>query len=200
MNINSIKSTNNTQETIDSLKEASLYLRNKIAYGVDTADEEELRKEMEAKILRKLKAGKRLTSEEMQYLKQYNPELYIHAVRIEVKRRSLEEQLKHARSKEEVADIQIMAMGSVSKKDPVKEYMVAAIQETVSAFKETADYKRLPERTEEGQKTRTNKIRNSSDEEDNTGITVNYEFTLGHYQMAFAESSSASSVGFISSI
>ena len=196
MNIN-FASIVNTKECINNLDDAFAYLRNKVVFGVDTVDEEELRKEMDAKILRKLKAGKRLSGEEMRYLKQYNPELYMQAMRVEIKRRSVEEQLKHAASKEEVADIQMMALGSISKKDPAREYMVAAVKETISEFKETAYYKRLPAERENGKK-QVNKVRNSLNkkEDDNEILNINYEIKLGTYQMTYADNVADISAGF----
>lgn len=91
-----------------------------------------------------------MTQREMQYLRQYNPALYMQAVRVEQKRKSLENQLENADSKEEVQKISTSALASVREDDPAKQYVAAAIQETVKEFKESGQYKRLPE-TEEFQ-------------------------------------------------
>lgn len=183
MFINSIRQQNNTKEPVDTLSEAAEYLKNMIELGTGEVDEQKLREKYDAKIQAKLQSGKRLTAKEMKYLQKYNPVMYAHAVRIEMKRRSVEEKLKHARSKEEVEEIQFEAISTISKKDPVREYMVA-VCDAVAEFKKTEHYRRLPET-----------------EEKNTGkedkLLITYEVGAGAYQMAFAEEESDVTTGFM---
>ena len=70
------------------------------------------------KITAKLKAGKRLTAEEKSFLLRHSPALYQTAKRVELQRNALKEQLKHAKSKEEVNEVVGQALGLVSKRIP----------------------------------------------------------------------------------
>lgn len=167
---------NLTTEQQENLKEAFDKIKFKISYGLEAENEEEAKKQLEARIYAKLQSGKALSQKEMQYLRQYNPLLYMQAVRVEQKRKSLENQLKNANSKEEVQKISGAALASVRKNDPAKRYVVAAIQETVKEFKETEQYKKLPETEEQAEK-------NASKEK--KGIL--YEVGEHSYQMAYAE-------------
>lgn len=166
-------------EQQENLKEAFDKVKFKMNFGIDAEDEESARAKLEAKIYAKLEAGKPLTQKEMQYLRQYNPALYMKAVRVEQKRKSLEHQLENADSKEEVQDIFHSAIASVREDDPAKQYVVAAIQETVKEFKETERYKKLPETEEQAEK-KDNKGKKS------TGSLV-YEVGEQSYQMAYME-------------
>lgn len=176
----------------DVIKDAIEQFRNRIEFNIDGEDEQEMREKYEARIRAKLESGKRLSAEEMRYLKKYNPVLYTHAVRIEIKRRSVEEQLEHARSKQEVQDIQCEAIASIRKTDPAKKYMVVAVCETVKAFKETEGYKRLPETDAEakrkGERAQNNKVRKEDGEDDRENeFIITYEVGTGSYQVAFAD-------------
>lgn len=126
--------SNLTTEQQDSLKETFDKIKFKLSYGLDAENEEEAKQKLEARIFAKLQSGKKLSSKEMQYLRQNNPVLYMQAVRVEQKRQSLKQQLEHAKSKEEVQKIATSALGSVRKDDPAKQYVIAAIEETVKEF------------------------------------------------------------------
>lgn len=116
--------------------------------------DEAARKNYESKIEQKLKNGKRLTAEEMNYLRVHNPELYRTAMRVELSRKALKEQLKNCRSKEEVQQVVSLQMERVSamKKEPDKEFMAAMINHEVEEFKKSSDYARLPAKREVGKK------------------------------------------------
>lgn len=155
------------------LREFKESLENVVIFGDSEADEQALREKYEGRIRMKLEAGKRLTPKEMQYLRKYNPVLYAYAVRVEAKRRMVEEKLKHAKSKREVQDIKDEAIYSIGKNDPAREYMIAAVRDAVKEFKETDEYKRLPEKEEEGKRGKRQEA------------SIIYEFADGAYQMAF---------------
>ena len=125
-----------------TLKNALEQFRNQIEFGVAGDDTEELKKKTEAKIQAKLEAGKRLSNKEMQYLRRNNPVMYAMAMRIEMKRKSLETRLEHASSKQEVEEIRTETLAGISKKDPAKKYVIAAVEQTVKEFKETDTYKK----------------------------------------------------------
>lgn len=166
-------------------KSVSEYLKKLNGFEFDSTDEEKSKERYEAKIRAKLQSGKPLTSKEMRYLQKNNPQLYIHVVRIENKRKALENSLKHAKSKQDVARIQMQAVTSVSKKDPVREYMIAAIHETIKQFKETKYYKQLPE-TDEQNNENNEFVIFDKDKKD----AITYEFSYNHYQIAFTDSDS----------
>lgn len=171
--------SNLTTEQQDSLKETFDKIKFKLSYGLDAENEEDAKQKLEARIYAKLQSGKKLSSKEMQYLRQNNPVLYMQAVRVEQKRKMLENQLEQAKSKEEVKKIATSALASVRKDDPAKQYVVAAIEETVKEFKESEKYKRLPE-TEEQAEGREGHRRIQ-----NGGKELTYELGEQLYQVAY---------------
>lgn len=194
MNINQMIASNKLEESNDVIKDAVSRLKNIIDFGSNEVDEQKLREEFDAKIQEKLEAGKRLSEKELNYLKKYNPQMYAHALRIEMKRRAVEEQLKHAKSKRQVQQIEDEAMCSIGKNDPVKKYMVAAVSRTVSEFRKTESYQKLPETEQKKDGARNNKLKNQSDKEE--GTVIRYEIGAVSYQMAFAETVSETNKGF----
>lgn len=101
------------------------------------------------RIMAKLKSGKKLTAEEMRFLQAEDPTLYQQAARVQAMRDGLEQRLKSCRSKEEAQTIFANAMDSVSDKDPMKEYIVAAYQDVMEEFQKSDEYKELPDTEEE---------------------------------------------------
>ena len=185
-----------SEEGKQKLREELEKIRMTLNFGEEL--DEQKKAEYEARIQTKLERGKRLSAKEMKYLKQYNPVMYMHALRIEMQRHALEKRLENARSKQEVQEIQAEAMAAIGKDDPVKKYMVAMVQDTVTEFKKTEDYKRLPEKEEE-RKTRANdaergmKSKAGVEEEK---IMITYESKKGAYQMAFAVDAADVHTGF----
>lgn len=102
-----------------------------------------------AHIQAKLKAGKKLTAEEMRFLQAEYPDLYLQAARVQSMRESFEQQLKSCRSKEAVETAFSTSMSMVSDKDPMKEAITAAYQDAYNEFKESGDYQKLPDTEEE---------------------------------------------------
>ena len=74
--------------------------------------QEEEKQKMDEKIQAKLKAGRKLTKEEEDYLKQTNPQLYQQYKRIRAMVNAMEEKLKNATSKEEANDIIYFSISS----------------------------------------------------------------------------------------
>lgn len=162
-------------------RDVLLEFREKLKLETENADKES-QKRMESKILLKLENGKQLTNEEMQYLRRNNPALYIQAVRVQIKRRSLETQLKNAKTKQEVCRIQDMALASVDKNDVAKKYIIAAVKETVEEFKATDYYKSLPEVNENENKKSGKTVKFKSAYEEDKEYTVAYEMFDNMYQ------------------
>lgn len=104
------------------------------------------------KIMAKLKSGKKLSSEEMRFLQAEHPELYQQVARVQNMRDSLETRLKHCSSKEEAATIYSNAVSMISKDDPMKEYIIAAYDDTMKEFKDSEEYQALPDTEEDAKK------------------------------------------------
>ncbi|GEM_PF-442343 len=124
---------------------------------------------MMARIMAKLKSGKKLSPKELDYLKKHNPALYALAVRVQRMIKALEEKLKNARSKEEANDIIMGAMLSVSKQDPAREYLLAAINDISKEFHDSKQYASLPDTNEEADKKlqkKENRIRELQNEDE----------------------------------
>ena len=110
---------------------------------------EENRREMDARIIAKLKSGKKLSQKELDYLRRTNPILYAEAMRVQRMAEALEEQLKHARSKEEVNQIFTTALSGISKNDPDREYLVASFNRISAEFRKSKMYNKMPATNEE---------------------------------------------------
>ena len=148
----------NTQkepEKITSTKELAEYIRKSVMEDNELSDEEKAGKE--AGILNKLKFGKKLTPEELRYLQKVNPIMYAQAMRVQAMAKAVEEQVKHARSKEEANQIVSNAMSGISKEDPAREYMVAAIDRVSSEMHKSPGYNRLPNTVADVQKAKGKK-------------------------------------------
>ncbi len=170
----------------NTIRDFAEYVQNMLDFGIADMDEE-ARKKIDAKIQAKLEAGKRLTAEEMRYLRRYNPGLYAVAMRVEAKRKSVEERLKHAHSKSEVEQILGEALSTINKNDPNYKYLTAAVMDTIKEFKKTDSYRKLPQIEEKSKKVWVDEKDVGADE-NSTGQkkqTIMYEFTAGAYQMAY---------------
>ncbi len=130
-------------------------------------------KEYEAKIMSKLKSGKKLTEKEMEFLRRYSPNLYRSALRVKHSKEQLEQQLKSCHSKEEVARLPIM---NVSSKDPDREYILAGLNETMKQFKKSSAYARLPQKKEseqkKGKKTSAANFEEKAEEEEESDFVI----------------------------
>lgn len=98
-----------------------------------------------AKIMAKLKSGKRLTAEEMRFLQAEDPQLYQQAARVQTMRDSLEARLSSCSSKEEAETIYADALSHVGDDDPMKEYIVAAYDDAMKEFRKSDGYQSLPD-------------------------------------------------------
>ncbi len=113
---------------------------------------EEEKKEYEEKIIQKLRSGKKLTAEEMNYLRAKNPQLYVQAARVQAMRENLKNQLENCKSKEEVEKVYGNFTSMISKDDPMKEALMAAYDDELKEFKKTDKYQALPEKEEDAKK------------------------------------------------
>lgn len=155
----------------------------------DDFESEEERVKFQAKIENKIKSGAKLSAKEMNYLRKYNPYLYQQMLRVQHKRESLKEQLKHCRTKQEAQQTISFAFSSISEKDPAREAMVAAVQNVSIQFCSSSTYERLPNTEEELKKNK--KMEKSAynpfreDEEDESEHeTILFSFNSIGYQEA----------------
>lgn len=167
----------NTQkepEKISSTKELAEYIRKSVMEDNELSDEEKAGKE--AGILNKLKFGKKLTPEELRYLQKVNPIMYAQAMRVRALAKAVEEQVKHAHSKEEANQIVSNAMSGISKEDPAREYMVAAIDRVSSEMHKSPRYNRLPNTVADVQKAKGKKsdisFKEPEDDEDDDSFDL----------------------------
>lgn len=103
------------------------------------------------KLLAKIESGKKLTVKEMNYLRMHDPAAYQKARRMEQKREKLKTQMKHCKSKQEVAEVVSDAISHISEKDPDKEAIIATYKEAFKEFKKTPKYNSLPDTKREAE-------------------------------------------------
>lgn len=118
--------------------------------------DDEKEKEYEKRIIAKLESGKRLSPKEMEFLRAHNPQMYEIAQRVERARQALRERLKHCKSKEEVqqaisTQMEIVKMMEKAG-DPGTKYMAAMVRHEAKTFRESEQYSKLPQSTEEAKR------------------------------------------------
>ena len=150
-----------------SVSDALRMISNQIRKTNKAQSDEEKGKRLGA-IQAKLRAGKKLTSEEMDYLRANDPEAYMHALRIQQARKSLEASLKHAKSKQEAQEIISSAVSSITKNDPDREAMIAAVSDVADKFMKSAEYNKLPATDDEAKKKRKNQFSDKTEEDEDS--------------------------------
>ena len=131
------------KQKVKSVQELAEFVLDKVNDTEEMTEEDSA--EMTARIIAKLEAGRKLSAEEMNFLRRTNPILYARAVRVQRIADAVKEQLRHARSKEEANQIVSTAVSGLSKNDPDKEYIVAAINRVAKEFRKSGAYSRLPD-------------------------------------------------------
>lgn len=106
------------------------------------------------KLYAKIQSGKKLTPDEMQYLRQYDPVTYMKVARVQAQREALETQLKNCKSKEEAQDIYLDKVSRISEDDPARQELRAAYDDAFDEYKKSGDYKSLPNTEEERKRKR----------------------------------------------
>ncbi len=136
------------QKRITTSKELAQYILES-GNDIEKMSEED-RTKMDAQITAKLQSGKKLSQKEMDYLRKTNPIMYAHALRVQRMAEAVEEQLKHAKSREEADQIISSALSGISKNDPDREYIYAAVNRISTEFHKSGAYDKLPNTIEEG--------------------------------------------------
>lgn len=177
MNINLFIKVNKEEGKVDfSSKEAiARYIVDKMHTQVSDSMTEEEKEKFNSSIDTKLRSGKKLSKKEEQYLKKTNPRLYMEYMRIRARAEAMAEQLKHARTKQEVNNIITTSTASVSDKDPAKEYILAAMHKVAEEFKSTRAYQKLPNTSADLKKKNVNSdFEENSDEENEDFDLMNW--------------------------
>ncbi|MBO4907939.1 MAG: hypothetical protein J5476_01530 [Lachnospiraceae bacterium] len=157
---------------ITSTKELAQYI---IENGNDVEKmSEEDRAKMDARIMAKLKSGNKLSQKELDYLRKTNPIMYAHAMRVQRMAEAVEEQLKHAKSKEEADSIISASLSGISKNDPDREYIYAAVNRISTEFHKSGAYEKLPNTAEEGDKKNkeSGDVFSDAEDEDDEGFDL----------------------------
>lgn len=110
---------------------------------------EEQKKKFVEKLYRKLESGKKLTADEMQYLRMNDPVTYAKAARVQTMREAFKKQLENAKSKEEASDMYLTNMSRIGEDDPAKKELQAAYEDVYSEFRKMNAYKKLPDTRKE---------------------------------------------------
>ena len=157
---------------ITSTKELAQYIIESVN-DVEKMSEED-RAKMDARIMAKLKSGNKLSQKEMDYLRKTNPIMYAHALRVQRMAEAVEEQLKHAKSKEEADQIISSALSGISKNDPDREYIFAAVNRISTEFHKSGAYEKLPNTVEEGDKEgkESGDVFSDAEDEDDDGFDL----------------------------
>ena len=108
------------------------------------------------KLYAKIQSGKKLTPDEMQYLRQNDPVTYMKVARVQAQREALETQLKSCKSKEEAQNIYLDKVSRISEDDPARQELRAAYDDAFDEYKKSGDYKSLPDTEKEIRRKREN--------------------------------------------
>ena len=160
------------QKRITTSKELAQYILES-GNDVEKMSEED-RAKMDARIMEKLKSGNKLSQKELDYLRRTNPIMYAHAMRIQRMAEAIEEQLKHAKSKEEADSIISASLSGISKNDPDREYIYAAVNRISTEFHKSGAYEKLPNTVEEGDKKNreSGDVFSDAEDEDDEGFDL----------------------------
>ena len=109
--------------------------------GMTDAQRERFIRELYAKI----QSGRKLTPDEMQYLRRYDPVTYLKVARIQAQREALENRLKNCKSKEEAQEVYTDTVARIPEDDPAGKELRAAYDRVYEEFKESGEYGKLPD-------------------------------------------------------
>jgi len=123
-------------------------------------------RQMAAQIDLKMMSGKKLSAEEMDYLKEHDPETYKKAKAIEMEREAYERELKNCKTKEEVQRVKAShAAAALDRVNDIKNnpnipggkklelikqehFKASALDDTMQAFTKGGEYHKLPTEAE----------------------------------------------------
>lgn len=176
----------------NTFQECREKLMDQLLFGEDASQTGETSSK-EKRIEAKLSSGAKLTAAELSYLRRNYPEMYIRALRIQHKRESVLRKLENCRSKKEVDEVITFELGAISKRDPDKALLIAAIKSVEKEFKETDQYRQLPEQESKKDEQRGADIWYRQTKE---GTTLAYCVGKGEYQETYGLENNEGCVGF----
>ncbi|MBE7003495.1 MAG: hypothetical protein E7425_04300 [Ruminococcaceae bacterium] len=142
---------------------------------------EEADNEKMQKITAKVDAGAKLTEKEMEYLKEKNPQLYEKLRQIEKEQKAYEEALRHCKSKDEAQRLHMArvgeAMQAAKNGDGTAAYRMNRMTESMTAFTETDDYKKLSTEAEQALERKEQKEAEQAEQEPKISDTEKLEQT-----------------------
>ena len=119
----------------------------------EEADNEKLQK-----ITNKVSVGAKLTEKEMEYLREKNPQLYEKLRQIEREQKDYEEALRHCKTKDEAQRLHMARLGEAMQAakngDGTAAYRMNRMTESMTAFAETGEYKKLSTESEQASERR----------------------------------------------
>jgi hypothetical protein len=119
-------------------------------YGV-AGNKEDPKTTLLASIRAKLKAGKKLSPAELDFLRENDPELYAKAVKVALERQAYESALRSCEDREEVENLRAQQLASAAKSDPEEgEMRRNALSDVDRAFRRSQEYAKLPAKKKEG--------------------------------------------------
>lgn len=133
------------------------------------------------RITQKMKAGKKLSAEELEFLKNNDYALYLKYIKILREREAFEEELKNAKTKQEAADIRNITMSGINKSSgdaEEKEIKSAQFSEAYKEFSDSKQFSQLPESDIELNK--NNKIKKNKDNKENDKKTSDEDSIMNY--------------------
>ncbi len=133
------------------------------------------------RITQKMKAGKKLSAEELEFLKNNDYALYFKYIKILREREAFEEKLKNAKTKQEAADIRNITMSGINKSSgdaEEKEIKSAQFSEAYKEFSDSKQFSQLPESDIELNK--NNKIKKNKDNKENDKKTSDEDSIMNY--------------------
>lgn len=172
--INALNNLKEQQKKLDNQNE-SKKTSNQLESILNKDEDPEKVKAKLKRISAKLALGKKLTASELEYLHLHDPMLYIKAIKIELSRKIMREQIKNSKTKEEVQRVVSSHMSGVrGTNEDVQMEQAAITDESTKAMKSkrynelpTTEEKRREEKEEKHSSLYTNKKKHQ--EEQNKG-------------------------------
>ena len=184
------ESGNYTKKSDEKTSELDFYRRQ-------LEDIRENAKDDKSTIYMKLKSGKKLTAEELEYLRDHDPEAYKEAKEIEEEQERYEEELKRCKTKEDVDALKMtylsskMAVAKEISNNPnipegakmqllLKENAkIKAVQEVDIKFRNSAQYANLPTAEEKAEETEEKRAQLRGEQEQEEGANRTEEENQG---------------------
>lgn len=105
--------------------------------------------QLASRVAAKMSSGKKLTPDELDYLRRTDPKMYAKYLMMQQRKEILKKRLENCKSKQEVNNVICQEISMINKKDPDREMRINIIKEVEKEFKKTKRYKELPAKPEE---------------------------------------------------